>query len=603
MPAKSRTIGYSGSALELTLYPLTNDAQVIAYLWGGGGGGGGGDGGRPGGNGTGGGFSIATLQAQTGDQLRLFIGGGGQGGGIGGGAGGGAAGSSYIGREVFNTRMLVGQFGLVARTLSYAWSSFMNANAVWLPYDAGTVDVTTTISIPTTGNYELQGQCDNFATFYIDGAEVLFTPGFGGAPNTTVIALAAGSHTLRILGTNTGGPAGVAFTIGNGDSFSGGSGGSAGPGGSSGGGGGGGGATVLLQNGSMAGVAAGGGGGAGAGVQGDAASDAPNATSQTASGFNGQNGQSHPGDGGGGGGGGGGWNGVAPTGGGGGNGGAHGSGDTAGQPGANGLSYSNLGVGENPLGRLPGGTSNSNYRSNTALGGFGGYKWSSASGQAGNNGYAVIYITVPGVFVHNDSGGFVATKEIYVKVNDVWQLVNAIYIKSNGNWIEAEGDGSTNFGPIDGFFGVVSRPYPTSVPTPSGGSDGGWSYSDSPSYGVISNEAQGCMASDYSSKIVCTMMNEEYGFGSYRNAIWLRYGANMPNAEVYQRGYHRLFLPLVAYAKNTGTTNRWVKNALEHIARHRTSDIYLQMKGKRRDKLGRMYRAVLEPLCYLVGKL
>jgi hypothetical protein len=99
------------------------------------------------------------------------------------------------------------------------------------------------------------------------------------------------------------------------------------------------------------------------------------------------------------------------------------------------------------------------------------------------------------------------------------------------------------------------------------------------------------------------MMNEEYGFGSYRNAIWLRYGANMPNAKVYQLGYHRLFLPLVAYAKGTGTTNLWVKKALEHIARHRTSDIYLQMKGKRRDKLGRIYRAVLEPLCYLVGKL
>jgi hypothetical protein len=104
-------------------------------------------------------------------------------------------------------------------------------------------------------------------------------------------------------------------------------------------------------------------------------------------------------------------------------------------------------------------------------------------------------------------------------------------------------------------------------------------------------------------KIVCTMMNDEYGFGSYRNAIWLRYGANMPEADVYQRGYHTLFLPLVAYAKGTGRTNHWVKTALEHIARHRTSDIYLEMKGKRRDTLGRVYRAVLEPLCYITGKI
>jgi hypothetical protein len=239
------------------------------------------------------------------------------------------------------------------------------------------------------------------------------------------------------------------------------------------------------------------------------------------------------------------------------------------------------------------------------MGGFGGYKGSQgASGQDGNNGYAVIYLNVPGVFVHNDSGGWIATQEIYAKVNDVWQKVNAIWIKRDGDWIEVEGDSSTTFGPIAGFFGVVARPYPA-TPAPSPGySDGGWSYGDSPSYGPPTTEPQGCMASDYSGgKIVCTMMNEEYGFGSYRNAIWLRYGANMPNAEVYQRGYHRLFLPLVAYAKNTGTTNRWVKKALEHIARHRTSDIYLQMKGKRRDKLGRIYRAVLEPLCYLVGKL
>lgn len=499
MPSKSRTIGYSGNALELTLYPLTNDAQVIAYLWGGAGGGGGGDGGRPGGNGTGGGFSIATLAGSTGDQLRLFIGGGGGGGtGSSGSAPGGTAGSSYIGRGVFNTRDLVGQFGLVARTLSYAWSSFMNAHAVWLPYDSGSVDFTTSISVPFTGNYELQGQCDNAAVFYIDGAVALITNGFGGAPNVAVVALTAGSHTLRIIGTNYGGPAGVALTIGNGDSFSGAPGGRAGPGGSSGGGGGGGGATVLLLNGSMAGVAAGGGGGPGAGIQGGAASNAPGGTGQTSSGYNGQDGQAHPGDGGGGGGGGGGWNGVGIGGGGGGNGGACGGGDTAGSPGANGLSYSNLGAGQNPNGRLPGGTgptSLNNYKSNTAMGGFGGYQGAqNANGQAGNNGYAVIYLSVPGVFVHNATGGWVATEEIYAKVNNVWQKVNAIYIKRNGNWIEASGDSTTNFLPISGFFGTVSRPYPAPEPTPepSGGSDsGGWSYGDSPSDGGASNDSGG----------------------------------------------------------------------------------------------------------------
>jgi len=105
-------------------------------------------------------------------------------------------------------------------------------------------------------------------------------------------------------------------------------------------------------------------------------------------------------------------------------------------------------------------------------------------------------------------------------------------------------------------------------------------------------------------KIVCTMMNEQaYGFGSFRNAIWLKHSANMPNAKVYEKGYHTLFLPLVEFAKGNGKLNKVVRNVLAHIARHRTADIYKQMRGNKRDTLGRVYRAILEPICYLVGKV
>jgi hypothetical protein len=105
-------------------------------------------------------------------------------------------------------------------------------------------------------------------------------------------------------------------------------------------------------------------------------------------------------------------------------------------------------------------------------------------------------------------------------------------------------------------------------------------------------------------KIVCTMMNEQaYGFGSFRNAIWLKHSANMPDAKVYEKGYHTLFLPLVEFAKGTGKFNKAVRNVLAHIARHRTADIYKQMRGNKRDTLGRIYRAILEPICYLVGKV
>ena len=98
-----------------------------------------------------------------------------------------------------------------------------------------------------------------------------------------------------------------------------------------------------------------------------------------------------------------------------------------------------------------------------------------------------------------------------------------------------------------------------------------------------------------SSKIVCTMMNESYGFGNFRNKIWLRQSKDL--APEYQKGYHILFLPLVKMAK----TNKTIKKVLEHIAVHRTIDIRQESRGKTHI-LGRLYRKVLEPICYWVGK-
>ena len=96
-------------------------------------------------------------------------------------------------------------------------------------------------------------------------------------------------------------------------------------------------------------------------------------------------------------------------------------------------------------------------------------------------------------------------------------------------------------------------------------------------------------------KIVCTMMNESYGFGSFRNKIWLKHSKDL--APEYQKGYHKLFLPLVKIAK----TNKVVRKILEHIAVHRTIDIRQESRGKIH-LLGRVYRKILEPLCYFVGK-
>ena len=115
--------------------------------------------------------------------------------------------------------------------------------------------------------------------------------------------------------------------------------------------------------------------------------------------------------------------------------------------------------------------------------------------------------------------------------------------------------------------------------------------------GDTSNTDAANEASD--NKIVCTAMNNSYGFGSYRQAIWLSYSKDYLTKE-HELGYHTLFLPLVdlAYNKN----NKFVRKALEHIARHRTADLRASMQNKKRDTLGRIYRSILEPLVYTVGK-
>jgi len=101
-------------------------------------------------------------------------------------------------------------------------------------------------------------------------------------------------------------------------------------------------------------------------------------------------------------------------------------------------------------------------------------------------------------------------------------------------------------------------------------------------------------------KVVCTMMNDSYGFGSFRNAIWLRY-AKQNLTKQHEIGYHRIFLPLVKFARQKGFINKIVKNILEHIAIHRTIDIRKEEKNKIH-LLGRVYRKILEPICYWVGK-
>ena len=147
-----------------------------------------------------------------------------------------------------------------------------------------------------------------------------------------------------------------------------------------------------------------------------------------------------------------------------------------------------------------------------------------------------------------------------------------------------------------------------------GGADGGFGFggvsaSDTGNLG-FGGGSLGGFADDGASgggggggKIICTAMNHAYGFGSFRNAVWIAY-SEQHMTKAHEVGYHTLFLPLVAAAyKHNKWYSKAVRKVLEHGTRHRTADLRAEMRGSKRDTLGRFYRSIFEPMCYVVGKL
>jgi len=433
-----RPAGYTGS-LQRMVWTLGNNVPVTAYLWGGGGGGGGNDS-NAGGSGGGGGFTTARFTVNVGDVIEVAVGGGGGAGQSGRSSGaGGVAGASYVNDEIFNLRT-ASSSPAVYPQFNSAYCTFLNTNGVWVnPSSAATFDRSYTVNFPVTGNYQFTACADNSARFYVDGQEVFYADNFK-SPWTVGYAVEAGNRTVRVVGTNTGGPGAVALTIGQGISYSGGRGGNSGGAGSSGAGGGGGGATVVVLNGDILSVAGAGGGAGGGGNSGAATGQsAPGTRGQgtPSEGGAGQNGTNKDGDGGGGGGGGGGVYG--------GNGGIVPSGDQGGYAGVYGLSSGSY---ENPSGRNPGGRSNSYYRGATGLGG--------TNTVPGNAGYAVFEFEVPGTFVHTGES-FRPVIQTYVKANNTWNAVESTYIKQDGVWVPINGSYAPSWESIPGRFGVNPR--------------------------------------------------------------------------------------------------------------------------------------------------
>jgi len=436
-----RAVGYTGRRSVIT-WPNSQawGADVTAYLWGGGGGGGGPVGSNTGGNGSGGSFAAVNFSVVPGDVLEISVGGQGGGGSVGAGAWGGAPGPSLmLSGQPFTTP----QTGL-ARNTNKRYCTFLNNTGVW--GEQAQFDYSQVVNFPVSAFYTVVASVDNYGFVYIDGEKVLSAPGFS-IEYTTTVYVTAGNHTVRLVGTNTGGPRSFGCTItSTGSGYSGGYGGRSGYKDSRGAGGGGGGATILRVNDNLKAIAAGGGGGGGAGLlpQGGWPGNSSQITSLGFPG-NGADGADNPSRGGGGGAGGGGYRG--------GGGGLSGisvlTNDFYGYAGQYGESYVDAGVTETPNGRVPGGTGNRYYQGSIGAGG--------PSGLPGSPGYAVLEFNINGLLIR-DSNTWKRAKSVYINRNNSWQEVKSQWVKSAGQWTPLEGSpDAPNFTPLDSGYGYANR--------------------------------------------------------------------------------------------------------------------------------------------------
>ena len=99
--------------------------------------------------------------------------------------------------------------------------------------------------------------------------------------------------------------------------------------------------------------------------------------------------------------------------------------------------------------------------------------------------------------------------------------------------------------------------------------------------------------------IVCTAMYQTTGLEDWSKAmkIWYIYQKKYLTIQ-HQEGYHKLFKPFVKGMHK----NKIIRIIGAHVAKHRTQDLKHIMFGSKSSWLGRVYRKILEPICYIVGK-
>ena len=101
-------------------------------------------------------------------------------------------------------------------------------------------------------------------------------------------------------------------------------------------------------------------------------------------------------------------------------------------------------------------------------------------------------------------------------------------------------------------------------------------------------------------KIVCTAMYKTTGLEKWKKHIrvWQIFERKYLTP-YHEKGYHILFKPFV---KGMHKSNI-IKALGAHVAKHRTQDLKHIMFNSKPSWLGRIYRKILEPICYLVGRL
>ena len=202
-------VDVGGAGADATTGGNGGTSNLPSQFAGGNGGSGGGDEDGEGGSGGGGGAATAVLV--NGIPMLVAAGGGG-GGGVGDDGAGGTAG--YPG-------------GLQAQPSGWypvsngAWCNFLNTYGIWT---GGSGDVTTNtyqtiVNFPTTGTYTFTLSVDNAGSISVDGNVIISLSGeFNYRSSTsTTSSITAGNHTITLVDTNFGGPAGIGAQILNPD--------------------------------------------------------------------------------------------------------------------------------------------------------------------------------------------------------------------------------------------------------------------------------------------------------------------------------------------------------------------------------------------------